>query len=466
MAGISMLPRLDRCSLTRLQRHITYKRISLSSYQTHFLSSLGRTQNMSTQVAFRLSKAIKNTGSPPIPQAYEWAESYTPTASRPLLDMSQGVPGVPPPPVVFDALARAAQDPQNCGYLPNAGLPALREAIATEMRTVYGGDAHVDVTAQDIVVTAGCNLAFVALAMTLADKGDEVILPVPWYFNHEMTLTMLGISPVLLHTYAQEGFLPSTARCAALITEKTKAIVLVTPNNPTGAIYPPSLIAAFAKLARERNVALVVDETYRDFILTHPPHSLFSPPQKDESEAALPGPDWDWRGTFIHLFSFSKSYCVPGHRLGVVCASPAVLPALCTALDSIQICAPRPPQSALAPLLPELRPFVRETAEAVAHRHTLFKARLPARWRIGSQGGYYAFVRHPFAGRGAKEVCERLAKETGVLSLPAAFFGPQGMEGDEERWVRFSVANVDDERVELVCRRLAESEDVFGWELD
>ena len=208
----------------------------------------------------------------------------------------------------------------------------------------------------------------------------------------------------------------------------------------------------------------MIDETYRDFITTGAPHHLFSPPSP-----SLP-PDWHWRTTFIHLFSFSKSYCIPGHRLGLVCAAPAVVPALCKALDSLQICAPRPPQVALAPLVPALRPFVRETAAAVEHRHALFRARLPARWRIGSQGGYYAFVRHPFAGVHANEVCRRLAEEMGVVSLPAGFFGPKGEENetvmDEDRWVRFSVANVDDRKVELVCERLVESEVVFGWALD
>ncbi|KAI0629948.1 PLP-dependent transferase [Trametes polyzona] len=425
---------------------------------------------MATKAAFRLSDAIANTGRPPIPQAYEWAESYKATATRPLLDMSQGVPGVPPPPSVLEALGRAAADPQNCGYLPNAGIIQLREAMASEMKVAYGADA--DITPQDIALTAGCNLAFAAVAMVLADRGEEIILPVPWYFNHEMTLTMLGIKPVLLHTYAKEKFLPSVERCAALITEKTKAIVLVSPNNPTGAIYPPSLIASFAKLARQRNIALVVDETYRDFITTHAPHRLFAKPPAPSSvtDDAFPTPDWNWRTTFIHLFSFSKSYCIPGHRLGLICASPDIIPSICTALDSLQICAPRAPQVALAPLVPTLRPFVRATAEAVAHRHTLFKEKLPPRWRIGSQGGYYAFVRHPFKGRHANEVCKRLAEEMGVLSLPAGFFGPKGDEEgtvmDEDRWVRFSVANVDDRKVELVCGRLAESEETFGWELD
>ena len=116
-----------------------------------------------------------------------------------------------------------------------------------------------------------------------------------------------------------------------------------------------------------------------------------------------------------------------------------------------------------------MRTFVQDMAGAVAHRHALFKERLPGRWRVGSQGGYYAFVRHPFKGMHANVVCRRLAEEIGVVTLPAGFFRPEGDAGtvvEEDRWVRFSVANVDDRKVELVCGRLAESEKTFGWELD
>lgn len=182
----------------------------------------------------------------------------------------------------------------------------------------------------------------------------------------------------------------------------------------------------------------------------------------------MPQP-WEWRQTLIHLFSFSKSYCIPGHRVGLIAASPSIGPALNTALDNIQICAPRPAQRALASLLPSLRPFVRENAEAIEARHMLFKNSLPKRWHIGSQGAYYAFVQHPFKGVDAVDVCRRLAEDIGVISLPAGFFGPgeEGRAGGQmKRWIRFSVANVDDEEVKRVCERLEESESVFGWELD
>ena len=113
-----------------------------------------------------------------IPQAYAWAERFPATESRPLLDMSQGVPGVPPPKMLLDALASAAAAPTSCGYLPNAGDAALRQAMVDEMKVRYGDDA--DVTVDDLVLTAGCNMSFCAVVMTLADAGDEVILPVPW----------------------------------------------------------------------------------------------------------------------------------------------------------------------------------------------------------------------------------------------------------------------------------------------
>lgn len=237
----------------------------------------------------------------------------------------------------------------------------------------------------------------------------------------------------------------------------------------TGAIYPPALIATFALLAREKGIALVIDETYRDFIAGGVPHRLFTPGYLRGS-ADLPT-DWTWRRHFIHLFSFSKSYCVPGHRLGAMVAPAEVLEQVKTVLDCIQICPPRPIQLALHPLMPKLRPFIRETAQALVYRHKLFKALLPATWKIGSQGGYYAFVRHPFKGVPAVDVSRRMAVEAGIITLPASFFSPtmslkQEAGGDDGRWIRFSVANVDDEKVRRVCKRLHELESEFDWEVE
>ncbi|KAF9473890.1 PLP-dependent transferase [Pholiota conissans] len=419
-------------------------------------------------LGFRLSRGALTTIAPPIPRAYEWASRFKATPSHPLLDMSQGVPGIPPPEAVQSALGAAAASPSSFGYCRWDGEPSLRKALVNEMKLVYGEDS--DLNADDAALTSGCNLAFVAAAMSVVDSGDEVILPVPW-----MTLNLLGVKAIPLHTRSEDGFTPSIDRCRELITPKTKAIVLVTPNNPTGATYSPSLIASFANLAREKNLALIIDETYRDFIVTGaPPHGLFS---RTATQS--------WRNTFIHLFSFSKSYCLPGHRLGAIVASPVLLESVRSILDTLQICPPRPIQLALAPLLPSLRTFVKDTAERLHARHALFKERLPPHWRVGAQGGYFAFVRHPFLRVKAVDVSRRLAEEIGVVSLPSVFFSEETrqeeveeaavdwskveLENDvdeEERWIRFSVANVDDEKVKKVCQRLGLCEDIFEWKLE
>lgn len=335
------------------------------------------------------------------------------------------------------------------------------------MKTVYGPD--IDITQDDIAITAGCNMAFVATVMCLADPGDEIILPVPWYFNHQMSLNLLGIKTVPLYTRANEGFLPSTSDCEKLINPRTKAIALVTPNNPTGAIYSPDLVSKFAELAQKHKIALVLDETYRDFVDIMPPHTLFSPFQTEVSKSS-----WSWRFNVIHLFSFSKSYSFPGHRLGLIAASPDLLKHITTTLDCLQICAPRPPQLALASpgLLPILRQSIQASAQSLKIRHNIFRTHLPPGWTIGSQGGYFAFVRHPFVGIPAITLCQRLAEELGVLALPMQFFCDDSVgfeleslgqsKMDWERWIRFSVANVSDDMVKQVCGRLHECEQHLG----
>lgn len=207
----------------------------------------------------------------------------------------------------------------------------------------------------------------------------------------------------------------------------------------------------------------MVDETYRDFAEHFPPHNLFSPTQTEISH-----PPRSWRSNVIHLYSFSKSYAVPGHRLGVVVASPELLQYIITTLDCLQVCAPRPPQLALADasFLLELRSSILSNAKALKARHELFRKLLPSGWTIGSQGGYYAFVKHPFQNMPSTTFCERLAKELGVVVLPAQFFYDEADEAERralglseegwDRWVRFSVANVGDEQIVQACERLKE----------
>ncbi|MGP9821210.1 aminotransferase [Salinarimonas sp. NSM] len=382
----------------------------------------------------RLSPAVAAIQSPPIPEAQGWARAWDGTRG-PLIDLSQAAPGGAPHPDLLERLAAAAGSADAARYGPILGDEALRAALAADVSGLYGGR----VTAEDVAITAGCNAAFVTTMLAIAAPGDAVLLPTPWYFNHEMTLSMLGIAARPLPCRAEDGFVPRAEDVDGLVDARVRAIVLVTPNNPTGAIYPPETIAAFAALARARGIWLVVDETYRDFLPAGAgaPHALFR--------------DDGWREGVVHLYSFSKSYAVPGHRLGALVAGPALVEAAGKILDNVQICPARAGQAAVAWAIAALRPWREEARATLEGRAAAFAAALAPLpgWEIASIGPYFAYVRHDRPGTPAAEVARALARERGVLMLPGSYFGP-----GQEDYLRVAFANVDGARLAMVGERL------------
>lgn len=373
--------------------------------------------------------------SPPIPAARAWAASYG-GERGPFLDLSQAAPGTPPPAPFLAQLAAAAGSADAARYGPILGDAVLREAHAGETSRIYGGV----VTAANVAITAGCNQAFIVAMMALAKAGDAVILPAPWYFNHAMVLSMLGIEARVLPTHAEAGFLPDPDEAERLVDSRTRAIVLVSPNNPTGAVCPPETIERFARLARRHGIALILDETYRDFLPAGQArgHDLFSDP--------------DWGRTLIQLYSFSKAYAIPGHRLGAMVASPAFITEAEKVLDCIQICPARPAQRVVAEAISGLADWREAQRRELATRAAACRVALAGAsgWHIDSAGAYFAFVAHPFSGTPAVEVARRLAMEGGVLGLPGSFFGP-GLEGH----LRLAFANVDGADLAGLPARLA-----------
>ncbi|GIX10101.1 aminotransferase [Elioraea sp.] len=383
--------------------------------------------------ALPLPPSILATAAPAIPAARAWAAAYRGAAGPPI-DLTQAVPGYPPHPDLLARLGAEAARLANAGYGAIEGEESLRAALAADLAGRYGAAF----AAEDIVITAGCNLAFVMAMMALAGPGAAVLLPAPWYFNHQMALTMQGIETVPLPCRAEDGFVPDPGRAAALIGERVRAVVLVTPNNPTGAIYPPEVIAAFAALCRRRRIALVLDETYRDFLPADaPPHALFADPA--------------WREGLVQLYSFSKSYCVPGHRVGAIVAGPAIRAQLHKVLDTLQICAPRAAQAALAWAVPALAAWREGNRDVMAARAAAFRrafAALPG-WRIDALGAYFAYLRLPEDAPDAVATAARLAAERGLMTLPGPFFGP-----GQERHLRLAFANADEATIARVPARL------------
>ena len=382
----------------------------------------------------QLNPQVLDTGTPPIPAARAWMASYS-GHHGPAIDLSQAAPGAPPPAELLARLGAAAARPEVARYGAILGDAALREAYARDVAATYGGD----VGPADVAITAGCNLAFLAAVLAVAGPGSSVILPAPWYFNHQMTLQMLGIGVTPLPCRPENRFVPDVAAAEALIDATTRALVLVTPNNPTGAIYPEGVIAAFADLAKRRGLALIVDETYRDFLAdgANRAHGLLARP--------------DWRDTVIQLYSFSKSYAVPGHRAGAITAGPAAMGEILKVLDSVQICAARPAQEALAWAIDGTADWRATMRSTINGRISAFARVVEAcpGWSISSIGAYFAYVRHPFAGVPAERVAECLAKERGVLGLPGSYFGP----GQDDH-LRFAFANADEAAIADLPARL------------
>ncbi len=382
-----------------------------------------------------LNPAMAATEMPPVMEARRWLQGAVFPPDRPLINISQAAPVDVPTLGLRQALADAAlNNPDAHLYGPVLGLPALRAEIASQWSAAYGGA----VRASEVAITQGCNQAFCAVMATLAGAGDEVILPTPWYFNHKMWLDMQGVTTVPLPT--GEGLIPDAGCAAALITPRTKAIVLVSPNNPGGVEYPAETVTAFRDLARAQGIALIVDETYRDFdSRTGRPHDLFADP--------------NWPDTFIHLYSFSKAYRLTGHRVGAVVASEARLAQIEKFLDTVAICPSQLGQIGALWGMRNLSQWLAgERAEILTRRAAMITGfhALPD-WKLLGCGAYFAYVEHPYQ-MASDVLCKRLVTEAGVLMLPGTMFMPEGQGRSQ---IRIAFANVDTTGIAEVFRRLS-----------
>jgi len=370
----------------------------------------------------------------PIAEAWSWVKD---PASRNLIDMCQAVPAHLPPQSLRDYLGDAIRAGEGATYTDIRGIPPLREALAGNISERYQGS----VNEADVLITAGCNQAFCSVVDTLCHEGDEVIVPLPCYFNHQMWLTTRAVTPRYL-SFNAETAMPDPEEARALINARTRAILLVTPNNPSGAIYSHECIEAFFELASEHGLALIVDETYRDFIdIDQLPHKLFA---RD-----------DWRDTFVHLYSFSKVFSLTGFRTGAVVAGQPLIDQLKKIQDCTAICAPHAGQLAALYGLQNLHDWKLEKSDELAQRAIAIRTAFShpdLKYRLVSAGAYFAYIEHPFDAP-ARDVVKRLIQEQEIVCLPGSYFGQ-----DQEQFIRFAYANVHESHFEDVIGRLIASQ--------
>ncbi len=369
---------------------------------------------------FALNEQIRAVHAPPISEVAAWAAGR-PAGAPPVVDLCQAVPDYGPPPDLLAHLHRVVDDPGTCRYTPDEGLLEVRQAVCDRYRRRYAAQVEPG----QFCLTVGASAAFWLAMLVLCQAGDEVILQLPCYFDHPMALRSLGIRPVYAPFVEKERGLPNPASIAPLITPRTRAILLVSPSNPTGTVIPPDRLRECYHLARQHRIAMVLDETYSDFV-EGMPHDLFTAAQ--------------WQETLVQVMSFGKSYALTGYRAGLLAAAPGFIDQALKLQDTMTVCQPRITQRALQYGLERLDDWVAGNRGMMAQRHDRFVAEftLPGnRFRLAASGSFFAWVRHPFAGCSSREVSRHLALEAGLLTLPGEVFGP-GMEG----YLRLALGNL------------------------
>jgi aspartate/methionine/tyrosine aminotransferase len=382
----------------------------------------------------RFSPYIEAVPFPPISAVKEWIARRDFPPDFPLIDLCQAVPDFAPAPELIAHLKPLLDDPLTSRYSPDEGLAEARAAVAAWLTRRYGQGPD----ASEVCLTIGASQAFWLALMTLCRAGDEVIVQLPAYFDHPMALGALGITPVFAPFDAALGGLPDPAVIARLITPRTRALLLVTPSNPTGAVIPSAMIRELYDLALRHDLALILDETYNAFLPdTNPPHQLF----------ALPG----WQQHFVHIASFGKTFALTGYRAGALVAGTDVIHQALKIQDTMAVCQPRLTQHAIRFGCEHLDGWVAANAAMMQCRHDRFVELFTVAgnpFRLMASGAFFAWVRHPWPVLSGWEAARRLAMEANLICLPGEAFGP-GMEP----YLRLAFGNLPDAQIPLAVER-------------
>ena len=268
------------------------------------------------------------------------------------LSLAQGVAAWGPPREVYARPASAAGSGASTPldrYGAGLGDPSLREAVWKELEEVR----QLDLEGTTVVVTAGSNMAFHAIARVICDPLDEVILPLPWYFNHAMAIQLAGGVAVGVNA----GLIPDPELLGAAITPRSRAIVTVSPNNPSGLVLPAAVLDAINRLCARHGLFHISDEAYAEFVHGDVPH--WSP-------GRAPGSG----GHTVSLYSLSKAYGMAGWRIGYAAVPTQLVESLIKVQDTNLICPPRLPQRAALAALEAGPAWCRPRIEELAQRRT------------------------------------------------------------------------------------------------
>ena len=311
--------------------------------------------------------------------------------------------------------------------------------MASSVVNLWNKDYSSSICINNVAITSGCNQAFCAAISTIATAGDSILVPVPWYFNHEMWLAIQGIN--IIPIPCDINMLPDIETTKKLIDKKTKAIVMVTPNNPTGVEYPSKLVKNISNIARDNNLKLIIDETYKNF-------------GNKQSNILYEG---KWDEHLIQLYSFSKVYRLTGHRVGLMVASKSFIKQVEKFLDTTTICPNRLAQKAAYFGLLNLQEFmVKEKLKIEKLKDTFEKElRNIENWSLLGIGGYFAYLGYN-SKIDSTSIAKKLLAEQNILAIPGDMFFPRqkNLFIKEKRSIRIAFANSTYEEIIDLFKRL------------
>ncbi len=351
----------------------------------------------------RESRRMREVQTPIIPVIAELIRAHPGTVS-----LGQGVAYYGPPPEALEAVQQFQADPANHKYTLVQGIDPLLEVIRHKLLE-ENGIALAET--QRIVVTAGGNMAFMNALLAIADPGDQIILQLPYYFNHEMAISMVNCEAVCVPTDARYQLQLDAIRNA--ITDRTRAIVTISPNNPAGVVYAESDLRAVNALCREAGLYHISDEAYEYFTYDGARH--FSPGSiADSSEYT------------ISLYSLSKAYGFASWRIGWMVAPDHLYTAIKKAQDTILICPPVVSQYAAVAAMQVGSAYCREKLGTMAATRRIIQRSLNELGELltlpRSDGAFY-FLLRVRTDMDAITLAERLIREHHVAVIPSTAFG-------------------------------------------
>jgi aspartate/methionine/tyrosine aminotransferase len=349
------------------------------------------------------------------------------------ISLAVGEPGFPTPPHIVEAACRALHEGYT-KYSPNPGYLDLREAIADKLERVNG--YRVD-PAREVFVTVGAMQALALTFMVGIDPGDEVLVTDPSYTNFEGTITLAGGRAVFVPTDPDRGYLPHAEEVAAAITPRTRAILVNSPANPTGAVYPRDLLHAIAELCVRHDLLLISDETYA--ALTYGDIRTVSP-------ASFPG----LGDRTVSIYSFSKEYAMTGWRIGYLTGPAPMLEVMAPVQEAMASCVNAATQRAALAALRGPQDCVETMQRAYQRRRDLVVERLgrvPGVRCPRPDGAFYAFPDVRAVTRDTAGLAERLLFDHRVVVSPGEAFGPRS-----GGFLRLSYACSDEDLVEGLSR--------------